>query len=354
MRLYDVLEANRGELLARWVKQVQERLDPAITGIELLDQMPIFIEQLIGQLRPGVLPLPEGANDHAEEHGRQRLRLGFDVRSVVREYGFLEQAVLQLGAAQGEPIDSADLELLSRCINEACSDAVVQYSRQRDREVQRKDAEHVGFLAHEIRNGLSAVRTAFAILQRRAQLPSDRAATTLERNLGRLSDLVDGALADSWLRAGAEPNGVRLDLEALLGGIVEELALEAEAKEIRLQLAVPPLTLHADPRLMRSAVSNVLRNALKFTKVGGVVSVRAVRDAERVRIEVEDSCGGLPPGEAERLFDPFVQGGTDRTGFGFGLAIVKNAVEAHNGSVRVHSLPGHGCIFTIDLPYLPG
>ncbi len=70
-------------------------------------------------------------------------------------------------------------------------------------------------------------------------------------------------------------------------------------------------------------------------------------------VEVEDACGGLPEGAEKKIFDPLVQAGVDRSGFGLGLAIAKQAAEAHNGQVRVHNLPGKGCVFLLDLPRSP-
>ena len=67
-------------------------------------------------------------------------------------------------------------------------------------------------------------------------------------------------------------------------------------------------------------------------------------------IEVEDSCGGLPPDVGSDLFEPFVQRATDRTGLGLGLAIVRQAIDAHHGSVQLRNRPGQGCVFTISLP----
>jgi hypothetical protein len=108
----------------------------------------------------------------------------------------------------------------------------------------------------------------------------------------------------------------------------------------------------ADPRLLRSALSNLIRNAIKFSKPGGTIWLRGKEAQGRVLLEVEDECGGLPKGEVQKLFDPFVQAGQDRSGFGLGLAIAKQAVEAHDGSIRVHDLPGRGCVFVLDLPAL--
>jgi hypothetical protein len=69
-----------------------------------------------------------------------------------------------------------------------------------------------------------------------------------------------------------------------------------------------------------------------------------------VTIEVADACGGLPPGKVDDLFAPLVQRGENRSGFGLGLAIARQAVEAHGGSIDVRDDPGDGCVFTIELP----
>ena len=82
-----------------------------------------------------------------------------------------------------------------------------------------------------------------------------------------------------------------------------------------------------------------------------MVQLRARKMAgDRVVIEVEDSCGGLPPGRAEELFSPFVQTASDRTGLGLGLTIARRAAVRLGGQLTVQDLPGKGCVFTLDLP----
>jgi len=73
--------------------------------------------------------------------------------------------------------------------------------------------------------------------------------------------------------------------------------------------------------------------------------------ADRVLIDVEDHCGGLPVGRAEDPFLPYTQDGADRTGLGLGLTISRRSVEANHGPLTVRDIPGSGCVFTIDLPH---
>jgi C4-dicarboxylate-specific signal transduction histidine kinase len=71
---------------------------------------------------------------------------------------------------------------------------------------------------------------------------------------------------------------------------------------------------------------------------------------DRVLIDVQDECSGLPSGKAEELFQPFTQRAADRSGLGLGLSISNRGIEASGGRLRVRNLPGRGCVFTIDLP----
>jgi signal transduction histidine kinase len=102
--------------------------------------------------------------------------------------------------------------------------------------------------------------------------------------------------------------------------------------------------------MIASAVSNLLQNAFKFSRPDGTVTLSARAADDRILIDVEDECGGLPDGKAEELFRPFEQKGSNRTGLGLGLSISRRAVEANDGNITVRNMPGKGCIFTIDLP----
>ena len=93
-----------------------------------------------------------------------------------------------------------------------------------------------------------------------------------------------------------------------------------------------------------------MQNAFKFTRHGTAVSLITRAVGNRILIEVEDHCGGLPPGNAEKMFTPFAQSGEDKSGLVLGLSICRRSVEANHGIVSVRDRPGSGCVFTIDLP----
>jgi len=120
------------------------------------------------------------------------------------------------------------------------------------------------------------------------------------------------------------------------------LALEGDVVE-----GFPEVSL--DPARIQRVLSNLVQNAIKFTPTGGHISMSSQASNERVLIEVEDECGGLPSGSREDLVRPFVQRSSNRTGLGLGLSISQR-VEANGGKLSVRNRPGKGCVFTIDLP----
>lgn len=360
MRLRELLDAHHDLILERWIALVSGRLAPrALPRPLLTDHMPEFLREVaraFATLEGGPhCQLPD-RSPISQEHGSQRLMLGFDIGSVVAEFGTAAEVIWDLARERGVAVSLEEGKLLARCINTGIRDSAEQYSGRRDREQRELTTRHFAFLAHELRNPLQSVRLALRILEERGGVPPGRARDVLDQGLLRLQDLVDNTLISMKLSTGSEPiERSRLDLSRMVAELASDTALDREQRGLHLRLEVDPgASCDADPRLLRSAVGNLLRNAIKFSREAGTVTVRARRFGGRVLLEVEDECGGIAPEKIHRIFDPFVQAGADRSGFGLGLAIAKQAVEAHEGSLRVTNLPGKGCVFSLDLPLAPG
>jgi signal transduction histidine kinase len=251
-----------------------------------------------------------------------------------------------------EPIDHRETEVVFDAIISGIAVAVSEYSHQRDAELARQANEHFAFIAHELRNPLSAATLAFYQLKKKGQLPSEgRTILALERGLQHTNELVEQTLQIARISSGIE---LRRE-PTTLGFLFDEIELgsiaEAESKDIELRRVLErDEQIHVDVRLVRSAVGNLVRNAIKYTPAGCEVELRGSIDNGRVVIEIEDRCGGLEPGKVEQAFTPFVRLDTRQSGFGLGLAIAKQAVDAHAGTIRVQNLPGKGCIFILELP----
>jgi signal transduction histidine kinase len=138
--------------------------------------------------------------------------------------------------------------------------------------------------------------------------------------------------------------------------LIEELEISAmmEAKahghELTIAMHCAGAQVVADRQILASVLANLLQNAFKYSHAHSHVVLRVSATAELARFEIEDQCGGLPPGKAETLFKPFEQRGADRSGLGLGLAICMRGTLAIGGTLRVRDLPGRGCVFTVELP----
>jgi hypothetical protein len=146
--------------------------------------------------------------------------------------------------------------------------------------------------------------------------------------------------------------GQAISLANLIADVKISASLEAQTRGCQFTVGDVDreLALEVDRESMLAAVGNLLQNAFKFTHHHSEVRLNAYAAADRIRIDVEDHCGGLPPGAAGRIFMPFKQSGEDRSGLGLGLAICRRNVEANNGILSVRDVPKSGCVFTIDLP----
>jgi signal transduction histidine kinase len=357
--LHEFLTLHRDQIIARTREKVATRTAPRPTEAELENGVPLFLQQLVDTLQreQGTAARQTSAEmtHSAQRHGGALKQAGFTVGQVVHGYGDVCQAVTELAMELESPISADEFKTLNRCLDEAIAQAVTEFARQRDLSVSDRGTERLGFFAHELRNLLSNAMLAFEVLKSGTVGVGGSTGAVLGRNLVALRDLIDRSLAEVRLEAGLQRRE-----HVLLTELMEEVTLSAamEAKARGCQLTVTPvepgLAVDVDRQLIAAALANLLQNAFKFSRAGGHVVLRTDTTAAegRVQIEVEDECGGLPPGRAEDLFRPFEQRGTNRTGLGLGLAIARESVETNGGLIRARNLQGKGCVFTIDLPLL--
>jgi signal transduction histidine kinase len=357
MRLREFLDVNREEILARSRLRVTARNFPRVTDVELRRGLPIFLDQLGEALRKAT---SLEAADHAEiastatKHGDELFHQGLTVAQVVHDYGDLCQVITGLAVDNKAPIAADEFRTLNLCLDDAIAEAVTEWARLRERAITHEGTERLGVLAHEMRNLLSSALLSFESIRTGVVAPGGSTSAMVQRSLMALLALVDRSMADVRLEAGIQ-NLERVAVCEIVGEV--EIGAAITAKERGVSLVVdsvdPSIVVRADRQILAATVSNLLHNALKFTGAGTTVELRASATATRVLIEVEDECGGLPPGKSESLLEPFNRQGLDRTGLGLGLSICLKAVKAIDGELRIQDLPGKGCIFTIDLPKQP-
>jgi PAS domain S-box-containing protein len=223
-------------------------------------------------------------------------------------------------------------------------------------------------LSHELRTPLTPVLMTAAELRQDETLPANvrEQLGMIERNVALEARLIDDLLDLTRVTRGklalrTEP----CDAHSLLGHVIEMVRDEAEAKrlDISLDLAAGSSILNGDPARLQQVFWNLLRNAVKFTQLGGHVSVRSYDKpwesgedtAKQLCIEVTDDGVGFATSAAERIFEPFEQGvaANDQRfpGLGLGLAIARAIVDLHGGRISGYSAGlGSGATFTVQLP----
>jgi signal transduction histidine kinase len=349
--LHEFLSAHRDAILARTRARVAARTIPRAT-VEELEGIPLFLDQLIEILRSppaGEAALTKGAG----KHGLALLRRGFTVSQVVHDYGGVCQAVTEIADETKASISPDEFRIFNSCLDDAIAEAVSEYTRERERSITAEGRERMGELAHELRNAAGAAIVSFEVLRMGKVGLEGSTAGVLSRSLQRLSTLINCSLTEVRLESGTLTRE-RISVRELIEQVAVGSSMEANARSLGFDVSPceAGVEVMVDPQLIAASIANLLQNAFKFTRPGSRVALRAVATDKVVRIEVEDQCGGLPPGKAAELFRPFEQRGADRSGLGLGLSISRKSVEANGGELRVRDIPGTGCVFTIELPKL--
>ncbi|MGE4345467.1 MAG: CHASE domain-containing protein [Geoalkalibacter sp.] len=242
-------------------------------------------------------------------------------------------------------------------------------ARQAAEEANRAKSVFLANMSHEIRTPLNAILGFAQILDRDASLaPRQKEMVhTIQRSGRHLLNLINDVLDMSKIEAGRlELNPTDFCLHDLLDDVEMMFRSRAQAKGLQLLMERAdglPRYINADEAKLRQVLVNLVGNAVKFTKAGGV-AVRVRADAEpddenasrlRLVVEVEDSGPGIAEEDLERIFEPFQQSaaGRDAGGTGLGLAVSRRLVELMGGSLTVQSELGKGSCFRFDVLVTP-
>jgi signal transduction histidine kinase len=212
-------------------------------------------------------------------------------------------------------------------------------------------------VSHELRSPLARLHVAVELAGEGAPAPTVHALERVRREADRLEELIGQLLALARLESGAvEQERTDVDLAETLKTIVDDAQFEASARGRTVQLIrCDACVAHGVPTLIRSAIDNVIRNAVDFTPEGTAVDValEASTDGDAV-ITVRDHGPGVPPESLQKIFEPFFRtvtsGSRPRNGTGLGLAITDRAVRLHRGTIVAANAEGGGLIVRITMP----
>jgi signal transduction histidine kinase len=379
--LHEFLKANEAKILAACEAKSNELGGMQPSSDELKTGLPIFFRQLMTVLehtaaepdesvvdRPAMARAASASDEPAiaraagrpfeaevartaGTHGNELQKRGYTLSHVVHAYGSMCQAITELAIEDKESITPIEFRKLNRCLDVAIAGAVTTFQARHIRVDSSREIEHLGFLAHELRNALTTVNVSLRLIKNGVVGFGGSTGQVLDRGLKHIQELIDRSLTEVRLRVDPKVHAEPAFLLQLVDQIVVTAGVEAQAKNQKLEIRIDPtLVIEADPYLLYSALSNIIQNAIKYTHAGGVIQVRGNLVGDQAIIEVEDQCGGLRSALPSDLFKAFEQQHKDRDGIGLGLTIAHRAVTLNHGTIDVKNLPERGCIFSIKLP----
>ncbi len=209
-------------------------------------------------------------------------------------------------------------------------------------------------ISHELRSPLARLNVALEIAKQKSGPATEPLLNRIEIESHRLNEMISRLLILAKLESGSdliEP--VRVDLAELVRDVAEDADFEAQAKGRSVKISSDePCTVMGSENLLRSAIENVLRNAVRYTAEGTAVDVSLVRQNGHSILQVSDHGGGVPEDELANLFRPFYRVGEARErktgGMGLGLAIAERAIKAHKGTIAARNT-GDGLLVEIRL-----
>lgn len=269
-------------------------------------------------------------------------------------------AITFVSAESGREYSEADLRFAGQLASRASLAVDNARAYERANEASRLKDEFLATLSHELRTPLNAV-LGYARMMRTQALGPDKAPMVwdvVERNATSLKQIVEDVLDVSRIVAGRlRVNVEPVDLPGILREAITTVTPAAEAKGVRIETVIEPLTVpvSGDASRLLQIVWNLLSNAIKFTPRGGRVQVRLARVSSHVAITVSDTGRGIAPDFLPHVFERFRQADAtfsrEHGGLGLGLAIAKQLAELHGGTITATSGGvGTGATFTVELP----
>jgi signal transduction histidine kinase len=234
--------------------------------------------------------------------------------------------------------------------------ALTIQAHRRSAELARMQSDFVAHVSHQLKTPLSLLSAATETLEMDRVRSPDRFAEylrTIHAEAARLSQLVQRVLEFSRMQQRRDYEFESTDLAALVRETVAAFADGLSARGFAFDVRVdgPSPLVRADPAALEQVLINLLDNAVKYTGAERDIAVRVYTNRGSAIVDIIDRGMGIAPREQKRIFERFYRApGPGRPGFGLGLPIVKELIDAHGGGVDVDSVPGGGSTYRVRLP----
>ena len=366
-RMAAALRARKGSVLRRWENAVKKLLPHAdsLTLCQLRDHLPQILDQTVEALGASHgSPLNELV-EMTRSHGTMRFHQQFNVQELIVEYRVLRRILIEeINRGLGGKLKVGQVIVLNMGVDTALQHGVmafINHQKEQLRAAGEVQGRYLSYLSHDLRNNLNGCTLMLELLRQRLNgvqgFAEDVAdITAIQRSVAETIAGMDRILqAERLRREAVQPKVTKVDLHALTGDIMRQVARQAEYKGLALRVDLPAgATVESDRELITLALQNLVGNAVKYSSAGTVTIAGRPRE-DPVRdgweISVRDDGPGIPPQQRDRLFEAFTRGDTHgQPGVGLGLAIAAQAAKLLGGRLTVESEIGRGSTFRFSIP----
>ncbi|MFN3076834.1 MAG: PAS-domain containing protein [Alphaproteobacteria bacterium] len=327
-----------------------------IVNDNLLNLLPEVRSALTRQARlEDVTRAVANANGYAEAWVAERLRKYRSVNEFSAERELDDGRWIETSVRHTP--DNSTLFILTDITQHKKAEAALRQALEREKELGQLQREFISMASHEFRTPLAIIDVSIQrLLRKRATLSEadfDMLGQEIRAAVTRMVGLMDAILHTSRLDSGT----IRFtpgpcDIRATLKTVCSRQQQLTSTHLIHLDVESLPASLEADESMLDQIFTNLISNAVKYSPLGGNVTVRGTTEADHAVVTVSDEGVGIPRAELPRLFQRFFRAKTSAgiSGTGIGLYIVKRLLDMHQGSIVVDSREGHGTTFTLLLP----
>jgi signal transduction histidine kinase len=353
------LKLDSPKIMQLWEQKVRLEVSASVQqdSLVLQDSLPLYLNQLVEELSTHIYKsnaqLAASAIENSrigKKHGQERAGYAdYTLNQVIFEYHLLRQAIFEVLESEA-PLDVQERDIIINSIEQAVNDAASQFSQT----LQDIQDMFMVTLTHDLRNPLHVIKMGTqAMLRRMEQDDSNQdIAKRVLSSVDRLNTMIQNLLDASRIRAGyhLKLNLVEENLDTLVHEVVKDLSVAYGERFV--VICETSLIGNCDAKELRRVIENLVINAVKYGAPTSPITLILEQTKAQIILTIHNEGDPIKLDSQSILFQQFRRtiSSEDQTGWGLGLFLAKNIIEAHHGTIRVESEPEKGTNFIIKLP----
>ncbi|HEY9909364.1 MAG TPA: HAMP domain-containing sensor histidine kinase [Thermosynechococcaceae cyanobacterium] len=358
-RTSDRLKQNAGRIMRLWEERARNEVYAAVhqDSHVLRDSLPLYLDQLVDELSNTIVRTEARiAADETEstrigkQHGQERAGYAdYSMSQLIFEYHLLRQVIFQV-LEEEAPLEVRDRDIIITSLEQAVNDAATQFSQT----LQDIQELFMVTLTHDLRNPINVVKMGTQLMLRRLERGDAHmdVAARMISSINRLDSMIQNLLDASRLRAGQplKMDFEDYDLSVLVQDVVQDLNFAYGGRFV--VVSGSGVKSYCSPKEIRRVIENLAVNAVKYGADDTPITLTLQQTQTQISLTVHNEGAPIALSAQSILFQQFrrTTSAEDQTGWGLGLFLAKNLIEAHQGTIEVESAEGKGTSFIIKLP----